>query len=104
MSNTFGNVIGFIVLVGIAYTCHRYWRSKAISCASSWLAEQGLEVSNWATADFVMHRQNPSIAFTAADTSQSEKMFDVKLRFKMGLWGDWSVDEIAYRCPLFESE
>ena len=98
------NVFGIILVVGGAFAAHRYWRSKAISCASSWLAEQGLEVANWATADFAMHRQNPSISFTAVDKSHFEKMFDIKLRFKIGFWGDWSLDEVAYKCPLIEDE
>ena len=93
---TTDRVLSLIFFIGIAYLGHRYWRFQAIFCASQWLLERGLIVSNWATADFCMHRQNPSIAFLATD--HRKKMFDIKLRFKFGLLGDWKIDEVAYWC------
>ena len=53
-------------------------------------------MGDWSQADFEMHRNNPSISFSAAD--QRHNLFDIKLRLSIGLFGSWRVDEVAYYC------
>ena len=94
-----GAVLWLILFGCVAYVCYRVWRSRAISCAKLWAAQQDLSVVDWPGAVFsMMDRQRPTLSFNANDASG--RSVDVKLRLRVPMLQlAWEVAEVAYCLP-----
>lgn len=92
-----GTALWATLLLGVWFLAQHYWRAKAIDCAEQWARERHLSNADWSGCTFRMHRQRPSITFVAVDSNA--KAVDVKLRFRVPVFGGWQVDEVAYCLP-----
>lgn len=92
-----GTALWAAFLFGVWSFARHYWRAQAIKCAEQWARERLLSSANWSKCRFQMHRQGPSITFVAVDSNA--RTVDVKLRFRIPVFGGWRVDEVAYCLP-----
>ena len=92
-------LIAFLVLAyGAWVLAHRYWRGKAIECASAWAKQNGYLARTLGEAKFAMHRQHPSLTFLAKAATGSAEIITLHMAISpMGSWHveRWQLDTTA---------